>query len=113
MKLIKELRADPDGVVTKRLMLRGYLRNRRRTIAAYVVCLALAASFALYTRHQDADQKASTRRQCESRQTAVIKANAFYQTLADLERTNKFIDQTLRDARVKAYTGNVYAVPNC
>lgn len=92
----------------------AYQRHSRHwLIIAMASVVVVVIGLAGYTTSQDLRQRDATRHQCELRRSAVLQSNAFYNAMANLEASNPFIDQPLRDERVRLYRSVLFQVPTC
>lgn len=95
--------------------------TRKRTLA--LTCFVLFAFLLLAWRSEvnsgrinDSNRAITVtqRATCESGLAIITKFNAQQDILADIERTNQFIDDPLREARIKAYEDvRVIPLPIC
>jgi hypothetical protein len=87
----------------------------RRNTAMIVFCVMVVGFswISWLSRQETIHVNRESYQRCQDRTVNTAKQNAFYQAMAELEASNKFIDQQLRDERVALYRGLVLAPAHC
>lgn len=93
-------------------------QTRLRIFSAIGIVLIFALAYLIQQQQRRLeylinDQAAYTQRMCESRKVNTLKSNSNWEALAVIERRNKFIDEDIRQARLKVYENAKLVVPDC
>ena len=86
------------------------------TVGMLVVTLCLLTAVLGEQRSLDIlvdELRAASTVSCTERRQLVTTANRQWNALAQVERTNRFIDDELRDQRLKIYAGAIMPTPPC
>lgn len=104
------------GVVAKRVE-RNDSQNRRAHVRVWVLATFVLFAVLLLAWRTEVNAhriKDTQHRTCLANRAIMVRYNAEQDTLAELERTNRLIDVSVRDARIRAYLdGRVMPLPIC
>lgn len=95
---------------------RGWIRA---SVLGVLMLVSVVVLSLLYQRLQNdyraliREQRAQAYESCLATRNAFDHANAIWANLADIERTNRFVDQAIRDRRLNAYVAAQVPLPVC
>lgn len=104
--LASSVAARKEAVEAQRKAKKAHKRTLVLTAFTLFAFLLLAWRSEVEGRHIHTNQVQT----CQANRAIIAKFNAEQQELAKIERTNRFVDAPLRNARVKAYT-DVLVIP--
>lgn len=96
------------------------VNSKRRTHTTYAFTVAAVLVLAFLNQRAQSDirkgqqeQRQFSIQQCEQRKVSILAANKRWAALAEIDRTNKGIDDGVRLARLHVYSNAQTLVPDC